>query len=154
MPFEQLSRLFTTYICAFSSLWIRKIRREDCAKSKFAYLHKPVLIYSKCVTIQERCRRKSARVIVPPGRFSDINSDVSTRYKSPNDAQSFLPLEGVTFHSASNESIPDTGIFSWETENEIINKSISHRIQRRQMQRDAFKQANEYQNRSGLSLKY
>lgn len=74
-----------------------------------------------------------------PWEFSDINSDVSARYKSPNDAQSFLPLEGVTFHSVSNESISDAGIFSGETENEIINKSISCQIQRRQMQKDVFK---------------
>lgn len=92
-----------------------------------------------------------------PREFSDINSDVSTRYKSPNDAQSFLPLEGVTFHSASNESIPDAGIFSRETENEIINKSISHRIQRRQMQRYAFKHSKRISKsniKSELSLKY
>lgn len=90
-----------------------------------------------------------------PREFSDINSDVSTRYKSPNDAQSFLlPLEGVTFHSTSNESISDAGIFSRETENEIINKSISRRIQRRQMQRDAFKHSKRIPKSKRLSLKY
>jgi len=113
---------------AFASLWIQEIRKEAC---KFTYLHETILIYFERVTIHKREEIGASGSY--PREFLDINSDVSTRYKSPNDAQSFHPLEGVTFHSASNESIPDAGIFSREMENEIINKSISHRIQRRQM---------------------
>jgi len=109
---------------AFASLRIREIRKGDCAKSKFAYLDKTVLIYFECATIQKRCRRKSARVDRAPGSNPDINSDVSTRYKSPNDAQSFWKGLLSTRRRMNQFLTPVFSREKWKMKS-LINQSLS-----------------------------
>lgn len=108
------------------------------------------------MTIQKRYGRKSARVDRTPGSFSDINSDVSTRYKSPNDAQSFLASKGkglLSTRRRMNQFL--TPVFSPEKRKmkSLINQSLAE-FNAVKCKETFSNIANEYRNLSGLSLKY